>query len=147
MFPDFEFQTSLLFYFSWCMVNYSAADEYLLVSHWWNLVVDNIFLRPRVECSGAYCFHPVFCLSVCLSVVNFNLVYNFWIVRDRNFIFGMHTPLMMPFYDTKVNYLGFGLCAKITFLDFVAPWGIVFHKHMYFFFSKDVNSWLKWMSI
>ena len=40
------------------------------------------------------------CLSVCLSVVNFNLRYNFWTVRDRDFIFGMHTPLMTPFQMT-----------------------------------------------
>ena len=39
-------------------------------------------------------------LSVCLSVVNFNLRYNFWTVRDRDFIFGMHTPLMMYFQMT-----------------------------------------------
>ena len=36
---------------------------------------------------GAYCF----CLSVCPSVVNFNLRYNFWTLRDRD--------------DTKVNDL------------------------------------------
>ena len=41
-----------------------------------------------------------FCLFVCLSVVNFNLYYNFWNVRDRHFIFGMHTPLMWPFQMT-----------------------------------------------
>ena len=41
--------------------------------------------------------HIVFVLSVCLFVVNFNLRYNFWTVRDRDFIFGMHTPLMTPF--------------------------------------------------
>ena len=54
-----------------------------------------IFLFPRIEWSGAYWFCPV-----CLSVVNFNLRYNFWTVRDRDFIFGMHSPLMMPFQMT-----------------------------------------------
>ena len=39
-------------------------------------------------------------LSVCLTVVNFNICYNFWTVRGRDFIFGMHTPLMMPFQMT-----------------------------------------------
>ena len=34
------------------------------------------------------------CLSVCLSFVNFNFHYNFWTIRDRYFIFGMHTLLM-----------------------------------------------------
>ena len=41
--------------------------------------------------------HIVFVSSVCLSVVNFNIRYNFWTMRDRDFIFDMHTPLMMPF--------------------------------------------------
>ena len=40
------------------------------------------------------------CLSFCLSVVNFNLPNNFWPVRDRDFILGMHTPLMTPFQMT-----------------------------------------------
>ena len=54
------------------------------------------FLCPRIEWLGAYCFCPV-CLFVCLPVVNFNIRYNFWAVRDRSFICGMHTQLMMPF--------------------------------------------------
>ena len=47
------------------------------------------------------------CRSVCLSVVNFKIHYNFWTVRERGFIFGMHTQLMMPFQttNTKVNNL------------------------------------------
>ena len=40
------------------------------------------------------------CLSVCLFVVNFNLRYNFWTVIGIDFIFGMHTLLMMPFQMT-----------------------------------------------
>ena len=68
------------------------------------------------------------CLSVCLSVVNFNIHYNFWTVRGRDFIFGMHTPLMMPFQMTPRSmtlwpWLTFAL--KIAFLDFVAVGGIV----------------------
>ena len=65
------------------------------------------------------------CLSVCLSVVNFNLRYNFWTVRDRDFIFGMHTPLMMPFQNgTKFNDL-VTLKLKLAFFDFVAAGGIL----------------------
>ena len=63
-------------------------------------------------------------LSVCLFVVTFNLCYNFWMVREWDFIFGMHTPLMMPFQIPRTFVL------KIPFLDFVATGGIVFHKHM-----------------
>ena len=57
-------------------------------------------LCPRIIWSGAYCFFSclIVCLSVCLSVVNFNIRYNLWTIRD--FIFGMHTPLMMPFQMT-----------------------------------------------
>ena len=57
------------------------------------------FLCPRIEWSGAYCFCPAclsVCLFVCLSVVNFNIRYNFWTIRGRDCIFGMHTPLMIP---------------------------------------------------
>ena len=39
-------------------------------------------------------------LSDCLSIVNFNIRNNFWAVMDKDFIFGMHTPLMMPFQMT-----------------------------------------------
>ena len=63
-----------------------------------------LFLCPPIEWSGAYCFCPVclsvclsVCLFVCLSVVNFNICYNFWTVRVRDFIFGMHTSLMISF--------------------------------------------------
>ena len=76
---------------------------------------------------GAYCFCPVclfVCLSVCLSVVNFNLRYNIWTVRDRDFIFGMHTPLMMPFQMTPRSMtLWFDFEAKNSFFDFVATGG------------------------
>ena len=76
----------------------------------------HMFYGPRIEWSGGILFCPV-CLSVCLfvylSVVTFNIRYNFWTVRDRDIIFGMHTPLMMPFQnDIKVNDLDFDLCAK-----------------------------------
>ena len=41
---------------------------------------------------GAYCFCPV-CLFVCLlSTLTFAITF----VRDKDFIFGMHTPLMTP---------------------------------------------------
>ena len=46
------------------------------------------FLHPNRMISGILFLS---CLSVCLSVVNFNLHYNIWTVRDRDFIFGMHT--------------------------------------------------------
>ena len=76
---------------------------------------------PPIEWSGAYCFCPVclsVCLFVCLSVVNFNIRYNFWTVRGRDFIFGMHTPLMMPFQMTPRSMtcdLDFDLCSKNSF--------------------------------
>ena len=57
----------------------------------------DMFMPPD-RMIGAYCFCPV-CLFV-LSVVNFNLCYNFWTVRDRDFIYGMYTPLMISFQMT-----------------------------------------------
>ena len=91
---------------------------------------------------GAYCLCPLIewlghivfvlsvclsvCLFVCLSVVNFNLRYNIWTVRDRDFIFGMHTPLMMPFQMTPRSmtlWFDFDLEAKNSFFNFVATGG------------------------
>ena len=46
------------------------------------------------------CFVLSVCLLACLSVVNFNLLFNFWTVRVRYFIFGIYTPLMMSFRMT-----------------------------------------------
>ena len=64
------------------------------------------------------------CLSVCLSVANFNLCYNFWTVSDRDFIFGMHIPLMHTLSnDTKVNDL---VTLTLT---------LKFHKHTLIFLS------------
>ena len=49
-------------------------------------------------CPGSNGFaHIVFVLSVYLYVVNFNLPYNVRTLRDRYFIYGMHTPLMILF--------------------------------------------------
>ena len=57
--------------------------------------------------------------SVCLFV-NFNLRFTFWTVRDRDFIFGMHTPLMTPFKWHQGQWpsdLDFDFEAKNSFLD------------------------------
>ena len=65
-------------------------------------VADLEFLCPRNGIRG----HLDFVLYVCLlyySVAKkkiFNLRHNFWIVRDRDFIFGIHTQLMKPFQMT-----------------------------------------------
>ena len=87
----------------------------------------------------AYCFCPVclfVCFSVCLSIVNFNIRYNFWTVGD--FIFGLYTQLI-----NKCSFkwhqgewpcdLDFDLNAKNCFSNFVATGSIVFHKLMYFY--------------
>ena len=47
--------------------------------------------------------HFIFVLSVCLSVVNFNLRCNIWTVRDRDFMFGMNIPLMTAFQMTPMS--------------------------------------------
>ena len=65
--------------------------------------------------------HIVFVLSVCLSIVNFYIRYNFSTVRVRDFIFGMHTLLMMSFQMTPRSMtLTLTFALKIVFLDFVA---------------------------
>ena len=78
--------------------------ECLILSVYWSInvrwrVTNCVNLRSVAE-------HNVFfsclfvclsvCLFVCLSVVNFNFRYNFWTVRYRDFIFGMHTSRMSP---------------------------------------------------
>ena len=56
------------------------------------------FLCPGSNNGGGVLF--LSCLFVCLSVLNFNLRYNFWTVRGRDFIFGMHALLMVSFQIT-----------------------------------------------
>ena len=51
------------------------------------------FYAPRLN----DCEHIDFVLSFCLSVVSLNLQFNFLTLRDRDFILGMHIPLMMLF--------------------------------------------------
>ena len=80
------------------------------------------------------------CLSVCLCVANFNLCYNFSTIRDRDFIFGMHTPLMMPLQMTpKVNDLvtfTLTLKLKIAFSTCCRQgYTVVFHKYPLMFVS------------
>ena len=57
--------------------------------------INFIFYAPGLNDRGHIVFVLSVCLSVCLSVVNLNLRYNIRTVRDRDFIFDMHTPLMM----------------------------------------------------
>ena len=65
------------------------------------LTPPNLFMPPDRMIGGILFLSCLFvCLFICLSVVNFNLRYNFWTVRGRYFIFGLHTPLMMPFQMT-----------------------------------------------
>ena len=81
------------------------------------------------------------CVFVCLSVVNTNLCYNFWTIRDRDshFIYGMYTPLMIPFQlkprsMTLWPWLLLLNVLKIAFSDLIVTGDIMFHKHMYFSF-------------
>ena len=72
-------------------------------------------------------------LSVYLSVVNFNICYNFWTVGDRDFICKMHSQLIIPFQMTPRSVtLTLTFVLKKAFFDFVAAGCIVFHKHRYF---------------
>ena len=83
----------------------------------------------------------IFCFLSCLSVVNFNICYSCWIFRDRDFIFGIHTQLIMLFKKRHQGQwpcdLDFDLKAKNSVSDFIVAGGIVFQKHMYFSFLDD----------
>ena len=80
-----------------------------------------------IEWSGDILF--LSCLSQCLfvrmSVVNYNLWYNFWTVRDIDFISGMYTPLLMPFQVTQRSMTLWSLLYKLR-----CPRDIVFHKNI-----------------
>ena len=94
-------------------------------------------------------------VSVCLSVFlwlcgsvakNFNLGYNFWTVRDKDFVFGMHVHIMKPFQMTPRSMTLWPwlwlLYLKKQILDFVATGAFVFHKHtrvFIFFWDEDSN--------
>ena len=78
------------------------------------------------------------CLSVCLSVVNFIIRYNFWTARDRERLHIWHAYSTNDAFsnDTKVNdlvTLTLTFKLKIAFSDSVAAGGKVFHKHTLFF--------------
>ena len=94
----------------------SGSHTFLVVRHSYVSQATNAFLGMLPLCSYFTCallltrpftsyhnFYAPKSIDICLvylSVVNFNLRYNFWKVRDRVFIFGLHTPLMMPFQMT-----------------------------------------------
>ena len=81
-----------------------------------------------------------------IDVVNFNIHYNFLIIRDADFIFCMHTQLMTPFQMTpKVNdhvTLTSEFTLKITVSDSAATKGIVFHK--FILLRKHTSLVLPW---
>ena len=116
--------------------NYLAAF-YTMYWNWLWIYIYTMYDTNKLEifCLISYFYAPksnCFC-PVCLSVVNFNIHYNFWTVRDRDFIFGMHTQLMMPVQMTpKSMTLNLTFVIKRAFLSFVATWGTVFHKHLFF---------------
>ena len=99
-----------------------------------------MFLCPRIKWSGHIVFVMSVCLSVvCLSVVNFNIRYNFWTARDRDFIYGMHTPLMTPFQMIPRS-MTLTLKLKIPFWTLLPPGHtVVFHKHTLIFHYKTSN--------
>ena len=102
-----------MFYFDSKVIRFLYKSQRSVMKHnaclvkvlWWMIKGSSGFKCSRIEWSGAYCFCPV-CLFVCLSVVNSILCFNFWTLRDKHFIFGMHTPLNDALSnDTKVNDL------------------------------------------
>ena len=57
-------------------------------------IINSVLIMPKEFTSG----HLVLGMSVCESVaINFNLGNNFLTIRDREFMFNMHTLFMNPF--------------------------------------------------
>ena len=72
--------------------------------------------------------YPVLsCLSVCYPVTlakKINLGHNFWTVRDKDFIFGMHTQLIKPFQMTpKYITLTATFILKLANIGLCCRWG------------------------
>ena len=84
---------------------------------------------PMERNSGAL----VFVLSVWDSVKkNFNLGDNFRTVRDRYFIFGMHTQLIKPFQMTPESMTLWPWPWPLVFaVDGEGGGSFVFNKHMF----------------
>ena len=65
------------------------------------------FYAPWIEFGGIlllFCQSVCVCVSVCApKILHFD--HNFCTVRDRDFIYGMHTLLMKLFQMTKINDL------------------------------------------
>ena len=120
-----------------------------------------IFMPPDWMIGGILflsCLSVRCCLSV--SVVNFNLRYNFRTVRDRDFIFGMHTPEWRPFKWHQGQWpcdLDCDLEAKNSFFGLCCRRGhtVVFHKHPLIFdvlincdmgllFDKFIDDYFFW---
>ena len=85
--------------FAWLAVCTGAQARVSIVL--WFIILDFYATRKWNSEASSFCPHcdAVF-LSVWLWQKNFYLGYNFWTVRDRDFIFGMHTQLMKPFQMT-----------------------------------------------
>ena len=88
--------------------------------HWtpWHPFYRNELASPQVPTSVEWIYSNTtkhvlsslsVCLLACLSVVNFNLLYNFWTVRVRYFIFDIYTPPMMSFRMTLNRAVKFEL--------------------------------------
>ena len=92
------------------------------------------FLCPWI---GGYI---VFVLFVCLlSPLAFAITLELFL-KDRHFIFSIHTQLMIPFEMTPRSMnLTVTFMLKIAFSDLVATGGIVFHKHRYFIAFSQVS--------
>ena len=74
----------------------------LIIEAWlrWMFVVEHVFksLQHHLLCPGSNDLGHIVLSCLFVGVVNFGIRYNFWtILRDRDLIFCMHTPLMMSF--------------------------------------------------
>ena len=114
-------------------LGWSVDQAYFrLCFHW------GIFMPPDWMIGGILFLS---CLFVCLSVVNFNLRYNFGTIRDKDFIFGKHTPLMMPFQLTPRSLVSFDLDAKNNFFRLCCRQGhSVSQTHLDFFSQTHLVS-------
>ena len=108
----------------------SPLSPYLYIMYRYITCLYTCIFMPPDRMFGGILFLscPSVCLSVCLSVVNFKLRYNFWTLRDRDFIWHAYSTNDARSNDTKVNdlvTLTLTLKLKIAFFNFVAAGGIL----------------------
>ena len=145
---------------SWCHLQSTCFKNQCSFTKYdssWNIT--KYLMSPDRMIEGILIFACLFvflslCLFVCL-LSTLNLRYNFWTVRDRDFIFGMHAYSTNDALsnDTKVNdlvTLTLTSKLKIPFSTLLPPGHSVSQTHLDFYLRLpflEMNTSLKYLQV